>query len=234
MKRTIRLAAALMAAFGNAYASNKIDSVKIEPAAIKAGSAVTITVSGDETQGNNCGFRINYGDGQGLDVKVVDRDQFPRTFTKTYANPGNYTVSVEGKRVTTHFPCNGRASATLVVEGAPAVVAAPPVTAAPAPVPAPAAKPAARAVGAGCAEGYQASYVAADGSYQCRPLSAAAKATRPACAAGYQASYAAQDGSFGCRPMPKPAPKPVPKTQCPPDLVYFENANGTFGCRKPR
>jgi hypothetical protein len=234
MRRTLLLAAALVTAFGNAYANNKIDSIRIGPASIKAGSAVTITVNGDETQGNNCGLRINYGDGQGLDVKVVDRDQFPRTFTKTYANPGNYTVSVEGKRVTTHFPCNGRASATLLVEGAPAVVAAPPVTAAPAPAPAPAAKPAARAVGAGCAEGYQASYVAADGSYQCRPLSAAAKATRPACAAGYQASYAAQDGSFGCRPMPKAAPKPVPKTQCPPDLVYFENANGTFGCRKPR
>ena len=77
---------------------------------------------------------------------------------------------------------------------------------------------------------YFTSYVAADGSYQCRPLNAAAKAVRPTCAAGYQASYAAKDGSFGCRPLPKPAPK----TQCPPDLVYFENANGTFGCRKPR
>lgn len=232
MKRIVFFAATFALASSATLAANQIESVRIEPAVIKAGSSVTITVTGNETQGNNCGLRINYGDGQGLDVKVVDRKQFPLTFTKTYANPGNYAVNVEGKRVTTHFACNGRASATLVVEGAPAVVTAPPVTAAP--VPAPPTKPGARVVGAGCAEGYQASYAAADGSYQCRPLSAAAKATRPACAAGYQASYAAQDSSFSCRPLPKPAPQPVPKTQCPSDLVYFENQNGAFGCRKPR
>jgi hypothetical protein len=125
-------AAVLIMSAGTAFAVNRIDSVRIEPASIKAGATVTITVTGDEAQGNNCGFRINYGDGQGLDVKVVDRGQFPRTFTKAYANPGNYTVSVEGKRVTTHFPCDGRASATLVVEG----LQPPPAVAAPAPAPA--------------------------------------------------------------------------------------------------
>jgi hypothetical protein len=230
MKFAVPITAVLVMATSTAFAVNRIESVRIDPASVMAGSTVTITITGDETQGNNCGLRINYGDGQGLDVKVVGRDQFPRSFTKTYAVPGNYTVSVEGKRVTTHFGCEGSARALVAVQGAAASPTAPAVVPAPVPAQVPAAKPGARVVGAGCAEGYQASYVAADGSYQCRPMNAAAKSVRPACAAGYQASYAAQDGTFGCRPIPKPAPK----TQCPPDLVYFENPNGTFGCRKPR
>ena len=56
MKRTLVFAAALVLASGAAFATNKLESVKVEPATIKAGSPVTIT--GDETQGNNCGFRI--------------------------------------------------------------------------------------------------------------------------------------------------------------------------------
>lgn len=228
MRRTILFATALTMASSAAYAINTIESVTIEPASIKAGSSVTITVSGDETRDNNCGFRINYGDGDGLDVKIVNKDQFPRTFSKTYANPGTYTVSVDGKRVTSHFGCSGGAKATLVVEALP--------VAAPAVAPAPAAKPAAKVTGPVCPDGYQASYPAKDNSYGCRPLpNAATKA--PVCPGGYQASYAAKDGSFQCRPTPKPvvkpAPKPVAKMQCPPDLIYFENPDGAFGCRKP-
>ena len=231
MKRTILLATALAMVSGAAFAANKIDSVKIEPASIKAGSFVTITVTGDETQGSNCGFRINYGDGDGLDVKVVNKDQFPRTFTKTYANPGTYTVSVESKRVTTHFGCAGGARATLVVEA----LLPPPPAAKPAPAPTtvPVAKPAGKAVGAGCPQGYQASYVSQDGSYGCRlPPNTAARAA--VCPAGYAAGNPANDGSFLCKPVP-PAVKPVvkPRTQCPPDLIYFENPDGAFGCRKP-
>jgi len=101
------------------FAVNKIESVQARPAKdIRAGSPVAITVNGDEKQGNNCGFRIDFGDGSGEDVKVVDRDQFPRTFKKVYASPGNYTVSVEGRRVTTHLECVGSARITLTVGGA--------------------------------------------------------------------------------------------------------------------
>ncbi len=233
MKRIVIFAATLVMASGAAHALNKIESVRVEPAGIKAGSSVTITVTGDETQGNNCGLRINYGDGDGLDVKVVDKDQFPRTFTKTYARPGTYTVSAEGKKVTSHFGCIGRARVTLVVDAlstsAPAPTPAPVPVAPPVSAPAASSPPAARTVGAGCPQGYQASYVAPGGTYSCRPMPNAPART-PVCLDGHQASYAAKDGSFQCRPMPKPAPK----TQCPPDLVYFENPNGTFGCRKPR
>src|SRR5689334_996263 len=109
MKRIVFLATTFAVASSTAFAVNRIESVQVQPTSIRAGSTVTITVTGDETQGNNCGLRINYGDGQGLDVKVVDRNQFPLTFTKTYSNPGNYTVSAEGKRVTTHFGCAGSA-----------------------------------------------------------------------------------------------------------------------------
>jgi len=230
MKRTILFAAAFAMASGAAFATNNIEGIKIEPARIKAGSSVTITVTGDETQGNNCGLRINYGNGQGLDVKVVDKDQFPRTFSNTYASPGNYTVSVEGKKVTTHFGCTGSAKATLIVEALPAP--APPPAPAAVRAPTPAAKPAAKAVGPGCPQGYQASYVQKDGSYGCRPIpNSAAKAARPACPEGYKASIAAKDGSFQCKPIPKPVAKP--KTRCPPDMIYFENPDGAFGCRKP-
>ncbi len=236
MKRTLVFAAALVLASGAAFATNKLESVKVEPATIKAGSSVTITVTGDETQGNNCGFRINYGDGQGLDVKVVNNDQFPRTFNHTYAKPGNYTVSAESKKVTTHFGCSGGAKTTLVVEALPAA-ATPAPAAAPA-TPAPAAAPAAKAASPTCPDGYQASYAAKDGSYQCRQNpNAATRATRTSCPEGFQVGPTAKDGSFTCRQAPKPAakpaPKPVAKMQCPPDLIYFENPDGAFGCRKP-
>ena len=237
MKRKLLIAATLTMVSSAAFAVNKIESVKVEPARIRAGSSVTITVTGDETQGSNCGLRINYGDGGGLDVKVVDKEQFPRTFTKTYASPGTYTVSAEGKKVTTHFGCIGGAKTTLVVEAA-AAPAPPPATApipAPAPAattpaPAPAAKQGARAIG-NCPAGYQASYVAADGGFACKPpVGAVASAPNLVCPAGY-AGTRAPDGSVQCKPIPKPAPKP--KTQCPPDLIYFENPDGAFGCRKP-
>ena len=229
MKRTAMIAAALAMACGAAFAVNKIEGVTIQPASIKAGSSVTITVAGDETQGHNCGLRINYGNGEGLDVKVVNKDQFPRTFTKTYANPGNYTVSVEGKKVTTHFPCNGSAKATLVVEAPPP----PPPAATPAPTPGTA--PAAKAAAPSCPVGYQASYAAKDGSFQCRQIpDAPTRATRTSCPTGYQMGPSAKDGSYTCRiPAAKPAPKPVAKMQCPPGLIYFENPDGAFGCRKP-
>jgi hypothetical protein len=233
MKRTLLFAATLTLMSGAAFAINKIENVRVEPASIKAGASVTITVNGDETQGNNCGLRINYGDGSGLDVKVVDKEQFPRTFTKTYASPGTYTVSVEGKKVTTHFGCMGGARATLIVEAAaPAASPAPaPAATAPPPAPAaPAAKAGAKPIG-NCPAGYQASYVAADGSFACKPpVGAVASAPNLVCPAGYAGTRVA-DGSVQCKPIPKPAPKP--KTQCPPDLIYFENPDGAFGCRKP-
>lgn len=231
MKRSLLIAAAFALMSGTALANNKIESIKIEPSGIKAGSSVTITVTGDETQGSNCGFRINYGDGDGLDIKVVNRDQFPRTFTKTYARPGAYTVSAEGKKVTSHFACSGGAKATLVVEALPAPAPAPaPAAITPTPAPAPAVKPGAKTIG-NCPAGYQASYVAADGSYACKPpVGAVASAPNLVCPAGYAGSRVT-DGSVQCKPIPKPAPKP--KTQCPANLIYFENPDGAFGCRKP-
>ncbi len=235
MKYKIACTAALAIAASSAWAINRIEGVRVSSASVKTGATVTITVSGDESQGNNCGLRINYGDGDGLNVKVIHNAQFPPTFNKTYARPGNYTVSVEGKKVTTHFGCIGSARASLMVEAAapqPATATAPapaPATAPP-PAPAPAAKPAAKAVG-NCPAGYQASYVAADGSYACKPpVGAVASTPNLVCPAGFAGSRVA-DGSVRCKPLPKPVPKP--KTQCPAGLIYFENSDGAFGCRKP-
>jgi tetratricopeptide (TPR) repeat protein len=121
MKRPATFALLATAALicNSSFATNKIENVRARPAKdIRAGSPVTIIVNGDEKQGNNCGFRIDFGDGTGEDVKVFDNLQFPRTFTKVYANPGNYTVNVEGRRVTTHLECIGSARITLAVGGA--------------------------------------------------------------------------------------------------------------------
>jgi hypothetical protein len=95
-----------------------IREIRIEPATAKAGQPVKITIVGEEGASQNCGLRLEYGDGDGTDIKIVSSDGvFPRTLTKTYAKAGSYTISVKGKRVTTHFGCIGEAQAKVMVEG---------------------------------------------------------------------------------------------------------------------
>jgi hypothetical protein len=132
-------AVALSLTFAAAAAhADGISSVKVEPAAAKAGQEVKITVSaeGDGTQ--FCGLRIEFGDGSNSDIKIASSEkQFPVTVTKTYSAPGSYTVKARGKTVTTHARCPGTAEAIVTV----AAAAAKPGTAA-------------AAAGPACPEGY--------------------------------------------------------------------------------
>ncbi|MBI2312867.1 MAG: hypothetical protein HYU77_10235 [Betaproteobacteria bacterium] len=107
-----------LAAPAAGLAAEGITGITTDPVSAKAGQPVKIVVAGDPEQ-NNCGMRVEYGDGDGQDVKIkFDEGVFPRTLTRTYGKPGTYNITAKGKRVTTHFPCPGQAKISLVVEGA--------------------------------------------------------------------------------------------------------------------
>lgn len=164
---------------GTAIAAGGIGSVKIEPAAAKAGQEVKVTVAAEGEAPGFCGLAIDFGDGDSRDIKIDSGEaKFPLTIAKTYAKAGNYSVKAYGKKITTHFACSGKAEAALTVA---------------APAPAPAATAAAPAAPT-CPTGYALKgAVGKAGDYTCkaRPLAPTA------CAAGLEA-FAAGD-SLGCR-----------------------------------
>ena len=166
---------------GTALAAGGIGSVKIEPAAAKAGQEIKVTVAAEGEAPGFCGLAIDFGDGDSRDIKIDSGEaKFPVTIAKTYAKAGNYSVKAYGKKITTHFPCAGKAEAALTVAAAAPAVAA---GAAAAPTAAPA-----------CPTGYALKgAVGKAGDYTCkaRPVAPAA------CATGLEA-FAAGD-SLGCR-----------------------------------
>ena len=97
------------------------------------GVNIKITVHADDNASTNCGLQIDYGGGlPPRDVKIDNGEGlFPRAITQQFTHAGTYVIRVQGKRVTTHLPCSGKASAVLVIENAPL---AKPVVPAPAPV----------------------------------------------------------------------------------------------------
>lgn len=110
---------ALMLTSGIALAaSGGIGALTVAPSPAKAGQAVTVTLTAEGEAPALCGLGIDYGDGNSDNIKINGKPhKFPLTLTHTYAKAGNYTIKTEGKKVTTHFPCLGSASAALVVEG---------------------------------------------------------------------------------------------------------------------
>lgn len=104
-----------------------IGAVKIDPNPARAGQEVKITVSADGEAPAYCGMVVHFDDGsESRNVKIDGNEaKFPVTIAKTYAKAGSYSIKAEGKKITTHFPCIGAATAKLVVEGAPAAAAVP-------------------------------------------------------------------------------------------------------------
>lgn len=152
-----------------------IKEIKVEPALVKVGQPVKITLVGEEGASQNCGVRVEFGDGDGTDIKISSKEGFfPRTLSKTYAKPGTYAISAKGKRVTTHFGCAGEASAKLTVEGS-----------------ASAAKEA-----AACPQGWQQVKGSAkpDGSFACQAVKPAGKID---CGPGL--TYFEKGDTLGCR-----------------------------------
>ena len=131
MSRKISLSLAcmsLLTAAGVAHAG-KIATVRVEPATIVAGTQAKITVDGEDE--GICGLRVEYGNGD-VDVTKMakDKDNFPRSFMHTFAQPGSFTVTAKGGRDGSALGCTGSATAAITV------------TAPPPPLPKPAAAPA--------------------------------------------------------------------------------------------
>jgi len=131
MKYPFSLIALLASGFAFAQQGG-IGAVKIEPNPVRAGQEVKITISAEGEAPGFCGMVVHFGDGsESRNVKIDSNEaRFPVTVNKTYAKAGSYSVKAEGRKITTHFPCIGTTTASVVVEAAP--VAAKPVAAAPA------------------------------------------------------------------------------------------------------
>lgn len=169
-----------------------ISGVKIEPASTQVGAAVKVIISG--TDEGICGLRVEYGNGD-VDVTKMSKgkDDFPRSFSKTYNKPGTYTVIAKGGRDGSTFGCNGEAKAQVVVAEAPK----------PAAKPAPVAAAAAAAAAAACPEGYLLNSKSVNkktGAFTCAAKKGATKPEKAiACAAGTEYFATPKGSSLGCR-----------------------------------
>ena len=117
-----RLGCVLALASSLAFAQQGgIGAVKLDPNPVRAGQAVNITIAAEGEAPGFCGMVVHFDDGsESRNVKVDGSEaKFPVTISKTYAKAGTYSIKAEGKKITTHFPCNGTATAKLVVEAAP-------------------------------------------------------------------------------------------------------------------
>lgn len=185
------LGVALVVASTLAFAQQGgIGSIKIEPSPARAGQEVKVTISADGEAPAFCGMEVHFGDGsEPRNVKIDGKThKFPVTLTKTYDKPGTYGLKAEGKKVTTHLKCMGKAKATLVVEAPPA-----------------AAKPAA----AECPEGYKMTGKAGKaGDFSCKGGKGATAPAKPlACGEGLEYFVNDKSKQLGCRKAKVPAQK---------------------------
>ncbi len=119
----------------SAYAQVQAAVSTNQPVALGDAVSVIVTGTGDSVE-SWCGFRIEFGDGNGADVKVERSLPFPKRFEHVYAKEGNYTVTIVGKRVTTHIPCPINLQAAVRVNSQVATAAGRVTPAKPAVVPA--------------------------------------------------------------------------------------------------
>lgn len=118
-----RAAAAVALILGCSLATGAMATArieKIEPASpsvtLEGGKAtVRFTISGSSDDKDNCGFWVEYGDGDSPDTRILNRADglLPRVMEHTFSKPGTFTVKVKGQRVKTTLGCNGEASAVV-------------------------------------------------------------------------------------------------------------------------
>jgi len=196
-KAAIRtIAALILAGSGTLAMAGNISGVKVEPANSQVGAQVKVTVTGEDE--GICGLRVEYGNGD-VDVTKMskDKDNFPRSFNKSYNKAGTYTIIAKGGRDGSAFGCTGEAKTQVVIAEAPkaAAPAAAPVAAAPA-----------------CPEGYalnEKSVNKKTGAFSCAAKKDAKKPEKALeCPAGteYYASNA-KATTLGCRVAKAPAKK---------------------------
>lgn len=197
VQRTATLLGALaFVAAGLAHAGN-ISGVKVEPASTQVGTQVKVTVTGEDE--GICGLRVEYGNGD-VDVTKMSKgkDDFPRSFMKSYNKAGTYTIVAKGGRDGSTFGCTGETKTQVVVAEAPKPAAAPAAAA-----PAAAAAPT-------CPEGFKLNAKSVDkksGAFTCAAAKKGTKAPEKAmeCPAG--TAYFAKGTTLGCRKAPAPAKK---------------------------
>ncbi len=187
MKYQLSFALMLASTLAMAQAQQSgIGAIKFEPGTVRAGQEVRITISADGEAPGFCGMVVHFDDGsESRNIKIDGKEgKFPVTIAKTYAKAGSYSVKAEGKKITTHFPCMGTATAKLVVEAAPAAVA-----------------PVAKA--AACPEGYKMVGKAGKaGDFSCKGGKGAMVPAQPlACATGLEYFHNDKARQLGCRKL---------------------------------
>lgn len=151
-----------------------IGAVTASSTTVKPGQEVKVTVSAEGEAPTFCGLAVDFGDDDVRQIKIATGEsQFPVTVTKTYTKSGLYTVRAFGKKITTHFPCNGKAEVRVMVEAA--------------------------AAGPACPEGYKLQGKAGKaGDYTCKAGKGAKMPDKPmACADGLEAFQSKT--AAGCR-----------------------------------
>ena len=187
MKYQLSFALILASTLAMAQAQQSgIGAIKFEPSPVRAGQEVRITISAEGEAPGFCGMVVHFDDGsESRNVKIDGKEgKFPVTIAKTYAKAGSYSVKAEGKKITTHFPCVGSATAKLVVEPAPVAVAT-------------------VAKAAACPEGYKmVGKVGKAGDFSCKGgKNAMAPTQPPACATGLEYFQNAKARQVGCRKL---------------------------------
>lgn len=85
-----------------------LSGLKVEPAQVKAGEVVKITVEFTNADTPNCGMKIHFGDGTDTTGKINQAKDVPFVVSHTYAKAGSYTVTAEPKRVDSVLKCSGK------------------------------------------------------------------------------------------------------------------------------
>ncbi len=128
MKTPLSIVLAMASTFAFAQQSG-IGAVKADPNPVRAGQEVKITISAEGEAPAFCGMVVHFDDGsESRQVKIDGKEgKFPVTIAKTFAKAGTYSIKAEGRKITSHFPCVGTATAKLVVDADPAAAKPPPL-----------------------------------------------------------------------------------------------------------
>ena len=187
-------AAAALSGIAGISAAGTISGVKAEPASATVGAQVKVTVTGDDE--GMCGLRVEYGNGDfDLTKMNAGRDNFPRSFNKTYSKAGTYTIIAKGGRDGSALGCPGEAKTTVTIAEAPKPAAAA------APAAAAGAKPAAAAPA--CPADYNLNAKTVDkksGAFTCAATKGAKKPEKAMdCPAGTEYFATPKGSSLGCK-----------------------------------
>jgi hypothetical protein len=127
--KVLQLIAVSVAMLATSTFAQTVSGVKVEPAQIKAGESVKVTVSFDNADTPNCGMKIKLGDGREERVKINQAKDVPFVLAHTYAKAGNYTVYAEPSGTGSTLKCSGKTvNAAVAVAALPAPVAAAPAS----------------------------------------------------------------------------------------------------------